>query len=434
MSRVARRASGPLRGCVRVPGDKSISHRAVLFAAMAEGSSRLVGVLDSQDVRSTIDAVGALGAGVEIEDAGPRGLDVVVRGWGSGGPSRPRRSIDCGNSGTTARLLMGVLAGWDVPVTLTGDASLARRPMRRVTAPLASMGAFFEASEGGTLPIVMRGGGLRPLDATLDVASAQVKSALLLAGLRAPGRTLVREPAPSRDHTERMLPAFGVPVGRRIEANEAWVTGPVVPEAADVVVPGDPSSAAFLACAAAMVPGSDVMLEEVALNPTRTGFVRVLERMGADVAVTATGASGSEPMGTLRVRGTAALSGCVVTPGEVPSLIDEIPVLAVLATAAAGTTRFDGIEELRVKESDRLAAITQGLQALGARARSGADWLEVDGAVKLTTAELDSLGDHRLAMAWAVAALGSSGDVRIARWEAVDVSYPTFAEDLASLL
>jgi len=266
------------------------------------------------------------------------------------------------------------------------------------------------------------------------VAGVQVKTAVLLAGLRAQGVTTVIEPALSRDHTERMLPAFGVGVGRDTGERSSWVTCPCRLGATDISVPADPSSAAFLAGAAALVPGSHVVMTEVALNPTRTGFVRVMEAMGADIGSTVLRAMGAEPVGDVRVRHRAGLRGTVVTAEEVPSLVDEVPLLAVVATACAGTTRFEGVSELRVKESDRLSAIADGLTALGATVRTGEDWLEVDGPVRLRGATLGTLGDHRLAMAWAVAALISDAPVHIEGWEAVAVSYPRFAEDLASLL
>ncbi len=430
---MATAAGSGLTGTIRVPGDKSISHRAVLFSAMSDGECSLTGVLDSEDVRSTIGAVRALGAEV-VESVGRDAqLRLRVTGWGSAGPCEPAGPVDCGNSGTTARLLMGVLAGWDVPVTLTGDPSLSRRPMRRVTEPLSAMGADFSTAEGGTLPIRMRGRNLRALRYEMPVASAQVKSAVLLAGLRAEGRTVVIEPAPSRDHTERMLPGFGVGVGRRVADHECWVDGPASLSCTDVAVPGDPSSAAFLVAAASIVAGSDVSVRDVALNPTRTGFLRVLERMGAAVESPASRASAAEPIGTVRVRYVGGLRGTTVTPAEVPSLVDEVPVLAVVATQCTGVTRFAGVGELKVKESDRLEAVCAGLAALGATARCGEDWLEVEGPVTLRGCSLDSLGDHRLAMSWAVAGLVASGPVHIERWEAVAVSYPGFAGDLASL-
>ena len=425
-------ASGPLHGRVRVPGDKSISHRAVLFAAMAEGTSRITGLLDSADVRSTLAAAAALGAEVEIVAARAEGLDVIVRGWGALGPRPGADPIDCGNSGTTCRLLMGVLAPWPVRVTLTGDESLSRRPMRRVTDPLTSMGARFTTTEGH-LPVTVEGAPLRALHYEMPVASAQVKTAVLLAGLFARGVTTVVEPALSRDHTERLLPAFGVGVGRDVAARTCWVSGGAQLQSSDVAVPADPSSAAFLAGVAAIVPGSEVELADVALNPTRMGFVHVLERMGADITVTVMHATGAEPAGTVLVRYAEGLHGTVVDAAEVPSLVDEVPLLAVVATQASGLMRFEGVGELRVKESDRLAAIVDGLTALGATARVVGDTLEVEGPRALHGGALSSLGDHRLAMSWAVAALVASSPVEIERWEAVDVSYPGFARDVAGL-
>ncbi len=422
----------PLLGTVRVPGDKSISHRAVLFAAMAEGTSRLTGVLDSADVRSTISAVTALGARVEFSGAGPAGLGLTVNGWGAAGPRTPATAIDCGNSGTTCRLLMGVLAGWPVSVTLDGDASLRRRPMRRIAEPLERMGAHFAATDG-RLPVRVSGGGLHGAAYASPVASAQVKTAVLLAGLRAEGETSVTEPALSRDHSELLLPAFGVSVCVSEDRLTSSVAGPVSLTATDVAVPADPSSAAFLAGAAAMVPGSEVVLPGVALNPTRLGFVEVLRRMGADLCVEATGSVGGEAVGSITVHYRSGLVGTTVTAAEVPSLIDEVPLLAVVAVCTHGTTRFEGVGELRVKESDRLAAIAEGLGRLGAVVRSGDDWLEVDGTGRLHGATLDSLGDHRLAMAWAVASLVAAGPVTIEEFEAVSVSYPRFAADLAAL-
>jgi len=425
-------ASGPLTGTIRVPGDKSISHRAVLFAAMAEGTSRLTGVLDSADVRSTLAAVAALGAEVEVARPNGIGLDITVTGWGVEGPHQPSSVIDCGNSGTTCRLLMGVLAPWPVTVTLDGDASLRKRPMRRVTDPLALMGAGFTTTDGH-LPVTIEGGVLRALRYESPVASAQVKTAVLLAGLGAEGVTTVIEPAPSRDHTERLLPAFGVGVGCDHGTNSSWVDGPEELAARDVTVPADPSSAAFIAGAAVIVPGSDVLLTDVALNPTRTGFLRVLGRMGARTETMLEGATGAEPTGVVEITYTPGLRGTVVHAEEVPSLVDEVPLLAVVACSAEGVTRFEGVSELRVKESDRLSAIADGLTALGATVRTGDDWLEVEGPAQLHGARLSSLGDHRLAMAWAVAALQADGPVEIEDWEAVDVSYPDFARDLASL-
>lgn len=424
-------AMGPLTGMVEVPGDKSLSHRAVLFAALAEGTSHLSGVLDSADVRATIDAVRALGAEVAVTERHAR-LDIKVTGWGDRGPRTPENPIECGNSGTTARLLLGVLAGWDVEVTLMGDASLSVRPMDRVTAPLSSMGARFTTSDG-TLPVTVRGGGLRSIAYESPVASAQVKTAVLLAGLRAQGRTSVRGPAASRDHTERLLPRFGVDVVAETEGHGAWLVGPVTPEATDVQIPGDPSSAAFIVAACLLVPGSSVAVKDVSINPTRVAFLDVLERMGADIMVNPSQTAASEPVGTVHVRFTPGLCAATVAPAEIPALIDEIPVLALVATQAAGITRFQDVGELRVKESDRLHAIVEGLRDLGAEVAVEEDDLLVTGPARLRGAALDSRGDHRLAMTWALAGLNAASPVSVRGFEAVDVSYPGFAADIAAL-
>jgi 3-phosphoshikimate 1-carboxyvinyltransferase len=423
-------ATRPLRGSLRVPSDKSISHRAVLFAAMAEGVSHLEAVLDSADVRSTIAAVQQLGAEVVV-DQRDDGLSVTVRGWGAEGPQQPDAPIDCGNSGTTARLLMGVLAGWPIAAQLAGDASLSRRPMLRVAEPLRTMGASVVTAESGTLPLTVRGGQLRGIEYRSPVASAQVKTAVLLAGLRAEGQTSVLEPAASRDHTERLLPAFGVPVV--VEGRRALVLGSVTPVATDVRVPADPSSAAFMAVAAAIVPGSSIELSGVSVNPTRSGYLRVLERMGAEIALTDQSQEGAEPIATVRVR-QRTLRATHIAADEVPSLVDELPILALAACFAEGMSRFEGVGELRVKESDRLEAIVAGLGALGARVRAGHDWLEIHGGSPLHGAALASLGDHRLAMTWTVAGLVAAGSTLVAGFDAVGVSYPGFQSDLEALL
>lgn len=418
-----------------------MSHRAVLFAGMAEGTSALSGVLDSADVRTTIAAVTALGAECRLLPSDKNGLLFgEVTGWGSAGPSAPNRPIDCGNSGTTARLLAGVLVGWPIATEFTGDASLSRRPMKRITDPLCSMGARMETTDG-CLPMTIIGAvdcPLKPIEYASPVASAQVKSAVLLAGLRAPGRTKVTEPGFSRDHTERMLPLFGVEVGRDEASCSAWVDGPAELVAADIHVPADPSSAAFPAVAAAIVPGSKVVLEHVGLNPTRTGFLVVLERMGADLLIDVDDVAANEPTGTITVQANGALTGTIVAAHEIPQLIDEIPILAVAAAQACGVTRFEGVGELRVKESDRLQAIVDALIALGVEVSAQEDTLVIEG----TSAEpfrpagelrLPAMDDHRLAMAWAVAGLVSAAPFSIAGFETVDVSYPRFADDMASI-
>lgn len=425
----------PLRGAVRVPGDKSISHRAVLFSAMAEGSSRLSGVLDSADVRSSIGAVRALGAEVSLEKQPDGSLAGEVTGWGERGPAQPEGPIDCGNSGTTVRLLMGVLAPWDVSTDLTGDASLRRRPMRRIADPLELMGARFSPAGAKTLPLTIEGTrSLAALNYDSPVASAQLKTAILLAGIFASGTTSVHEPAPSRNHTELMLPGFGV----RVEAalGEASVTGGQKLHACDVDVPGDPSSAAFVACAAAIMPESAVDIQNVSLNPARIGFVRVLERMGADVSTTPTGTTGEEPCGTISVAFASRLHSCEVEGREIASLVDEIPVLALVAAHAEGETVFHEVGELRVKETDRLAAIIDGLSLIGVRAWAEGDDLHIEGKPGLVVPEgvlFDSLGDHRLAMTWSLVGFTGSVPVKIRDFEAVRVSYPNFRVDIERL-
>ena len=425
----------PLSGAVRVPGDKSISHRSVLFSAMAEGTSHVSGVLDSADVRSSIGAVRALGAEVNLEKQPDGSLAGDIRGWGGLGPSQPEGAIDCGNSGTTVRLLMGVLAPWDITVELTGDDSLRRRPMRRIAAPLELMGARFAPEGATTLPLSITGTrGLAAISYDSPVASAQLKTAILLAGIFAAGTTSVGEPAPSRNHTELMLPGFGVDV--EAAPGEASVAGGQSLHACDVDVPGDPSSAAFMACAAALRPDSAIDIENVSLNEARIGFVRGLERMGADITLKPTGSAGEEPCGTISVSYVEHLRSCEVVGHEIASLVDEIPVLALVAAHAEGTTIFHEVGELRVKETDRLAAILEGLSKLGVRAWAEGDDLHIEGKPGLVVPEglvLDSQGDHRLAMTWSLVGFTGAHPVSIHDFEAVRVSYPGFRADIERL-
>ena len=425
----------PLSGAVRVPGDKSISHRSVLFSAMAEGTSHVSGVLDSADVRSSIGAVRALGAEVNLEKQPDGSLAGDIRGWGGLGPSQPEGAIDCGNSGTTVRLLMGVLAPWDITVELTGDDSLRRRPMRRIAAPLELMGARFAPEGATTLPLSITGTrGLTAISYDSPVASAQLKTAILLAGIFASDTTSVHEPAPSRNHTELMLPGFGVDV--EAAPGEASVAGGQSLHACDVDVPGDPSSAAFMACAAALRPDSAIDIENVSLNEARIGFVRVLERMGADITLKPTGSAGEEPCGTISVSYVEHLRSCEVGGREIASLVDEIPVLALVAAHAEGTTVFHEVGELRVKETDRLAAILEGLSKLGVRAWAEGDDLHIEGKPGLVAPEglvFDSLGDHRLAMTWSLVGFTGAHPVSIHEFEAVRVSYPGFRADIERL-
>ena len=424
----------PMRGSTHVPGDKSISHRAVLFSAMAEGTSRVSGVLDSADVRSSIGAVRALGAQVSLEKQPDGSLAGGITGWGAAGPSQPEDPIDCGNSGTTVRLLMGILAPWPIRATLTGDASLQKRPMRRITAPLMKMGAHFEPAGQEHLPITVVGGGLHPITYDAPMASAQLKTAVLLAGMYADGTTTLNEPAPSRNHTELMLPEYGVATtaGERT----ASVTGPAQPQASEVLVPGDPSSAACLVCAAVMCPGSTIQVENVSLNTARIGFTRTLERMGAEVSVSRTGAAGKEPYGIIEACYTPHLRGCEVPAEKIAGIIDEIPVLALVSAHAHGVTVFRQVNELRVKETDRLAAIIDGLAKLGVDAWCEGDDLYIEGQPDLVVPEglqFDSLGDHRLAMTWSLVGLTGKMPVSIKNFEAVGVSYPGFLTDIERL-
>lgn len=425
----------PLSGAVRVPGDKSISHRSVLFSAMAEGTSHVSGVLDSADVRSSIGAVRALGAEVNLEKRPDGSLAGDIRGWGGLGPSQPEGAIDCGNSGTTVRLLMGVLAPWDITVELTGDDSLRRRPMRRIAAPLELMGARFAPEGATTLPLSITGTrGLAAISYDSPVASAQLKTAILLAGIFASGTTSVCEPAPSRNHTELMLPGFGVDV--EAAPGEASVAGGQSLHACDVDVPGDPSSAAFMACAAALRPGSAIDIENVSLNEARIGFARVLERMGADITLKPTGSAGEELCGAISVSYVEHLHSCEVEGREIASLVDEIPVLALVAAHAEGTTVFHEVGELRVKETDRLAAILEGLSKLGVHAWAEGDDLHIEGKPGLVVPEglvFDSLGDHRLAMTWSLVGFTGAHPVSIRDFEAVRVSYPGFRADIERL-
>jgi 3-phosphoshikimate 1-carboxyvinyltransferase len=415
-------------GAVRVPGDKSISHRALILGALATGRTTIRGLAPGGDCRSTMACLAALGVGIR-EDADPDGGSVWhVEGRGLGGFAAPSRPLDAGNSGTTARLLMGVLAGHGFPATLTGDASLSRRPMRRVAEPLALMGARVDTT-GGCLPATVEGGRLRGIAYEMPVPSAQVKSAVLLAGLHADDVTAVVEPQPTRDHTERALVAFGAAVS--VENGRVAVCGRRALAAVDIAVPGDLSSAAFWAAAAAGIPGAAVMIEGVGVNPTRTACLGVFERMGAGVRVQAADGTGGEPQATVTVS-HEALRHVEIEPSEVPGLIDELPALAALATHGGGLT-VTGAGELRVKESDRIAALVAGLRALGADVDEYGDGFRVSGERRLRGGVADAAGDHRLAMAFAVAALGAEGDSRIRGAESVAVSYPGFFDTLERL-
>lgn len=434
--RVINPLEGPLDGSINVPGDKSISHRAILFSAMAEGTSRLVGVLDSSDVRASIEAVQKLGAVVSLEKQPDGSLAGGVEGWGAKGPVQPDGPIYCANSGTTARLLMGVLAPWEISVRIEGDESLSKRPMRRITAPLMMMGVEFDPAGAETLPITERGcKHLRAITYNSPMASAQLKTAVLLAGIRADGVTELNEPSVSRNHTELMLPEYGVETtaGERT----ARVVGPASMHSAEIRVPGDPSSAAFIICAALLKPGSAVQVENVSLNTARTGFLMTLERMGADVATRRTGSAGKEPYGIISACYTEGLHGCEIPGHKIASLVDEVPVLALVAAHARGLTVFRNVQELRAKESDRLDAIVTGLGQMGVDAWTEGDDLFIEGQPGLQVPEglvFDSLGDHRLAMTWSLVGLTGNVPIKVAGFDSVDVSYPDFLRDIEELV
>lgn len=427
MSRVRLEPPGRVRARLRVPGDKSISHRALILNAMAGGEAEVSGLAPGRDVAATSRALAGLG--VRIERTGPGSVRVT-----GGARWRASAPVDCANSGTTARLLLGVLAARaEAPTTLVGDRSLQARPMGRVVRPLVRAGARIEpAGPDGAdrLPLTVVGRPLAGRVHRLEVASAQVKSALLLAGLTAEGSTTVEEPGASRDHTERMLAAMGASIGTGAAGGGLRRTtlapGPI--RAVDVDVPGDLSSAAYFLALAAAREGSEAVVEEVGLNPGRTGFLEVLRAMGAEVEVEPT-AAGIEPRGTVRVVG-AGLTGVEVGPELVPRTIDELPLVAVLGAVAEGETRVGGAAELRVKESDRVAAIAAGLEAMGATVETGPDGLVVRGPTRLTGAALDAAGDHRIGMSLAVAAALAEGPSTLDGAEWVDVSYPGFFADL----
>lgn len=414
-----------VRGTVRVPGDKSIGHRAVILGALAEGETVVRGFSGGEDNRRTVQIFRDLGVTI-AERAG----ELVIRGAGPRGLREAPGVLDCGNSGTSMRLIAGVLAGQAFESRLDGDASLRRRPMRRIAEPLRSMGATVETAPGGTPPIRIRGGSLHGIAYELPMASAQVKSCLLLAALYAEGETRLKEPGPSRDHTERMLAAFGAPVRREGE----WLVAPRSPRLVGrvVEVPGDLSSAAFLLGAALLVPGSRLTVEGVGLNPTRTGILDAWRAMGADLEVRETGVVGGEPVGEVTAR-HSELRGTDVGGDLVVRALDEIPILALCAAAARGVTRIRDAAELRTKESDRLAAIARELARLGARVVEHSDGLEIEGPAPFTAAAFRSDGDHRIAMIAAVASLLADGPCAIDEVDSVATSFPGFFDLLDSV-
>ena len=411
-----------------MPGDKSIAHRAVLFNAAARGVARVRNLPDGADVSSTLGAVEALGC--HVEQSGPHEATISGRSFRFAAPAG---AIDCGNSGTTMRLLMGLLAGQGFSSELDGDASLRRRPMERVAAPLRAMGADLSTRDGKA-PIVVRGASLHGAECALEVASAQVKTALLLAALQADGKTVIVEPVATRDHSERMLSAMGAPI--EVLGSRITVRGPAILRSIDVDVCGDASSSAFFAIAGSIVAGSRVVVEQVSLNPTRLGFVSVLRRMGARIDLHAKGESGGEPFGDLIVE-ARSLVGTAIEKQEIPACIDELPVLAIAAAVATGRTTIEGAEELRVKESDRIASVASMLRAFGVDVAEHGDGMVIEGVGSTRSgrlsggARIDSFGDHRIAMAAAVGALVADGDTTIEDAGAAVVSFPRFFDELA---
>ena len=411
-----------IQGTLRVPGDKSIAHRALILGAVARGKQVVEGAPRAADVKRTASCLRSLGTFIEEMPDGR--LLVLSKEFES------NKTLDAGNSGTTARLLAGLLAGYPTDTTLDGDASLRKRPMARVAEPLRQMGATVETTDGH-LPMRIRGGRLRAVTYRLPVASAQVKSAVLLAGLRAEGATVVEEPTACRDHTERMLEAMAVPItrtGGRIE-----LEGGAIPKATRIQVPGDISAAAFFIVAATCVDGSDLYLPTLGVNPTRTGVLDALASMGADIERVNPDTFSNEPIADIAVR-SAPLNATTIGPDLVPRLIDELPVLAVAATQAEGTTRVTGATELRHKESDRIEAIVANLSAMGARIEGHEDGFVIEGPTRLAGARVSAFGDHRIAMAMAVAGLLADGRTTIDGSEVVDVSYPGFLHDLLSVI
>ena len=418
------RSAHGLTGTLRVPGDKSMSHRALMFGAVAIGETVAEGLLEAEDVLNTARAMTALGA------EAAKGADGKwrIRGVGVSGLISPDAPLDFGNSGTGVRLAMGLMATTPLTARCTGDASLCKRPMGRVTQPLSGFGARFETAEGGRLPLTLHGARHAvPVTYRLPVASAQVKSAILLAGLNTPGRTTVIEPVATRDHTERMLQAFGarLSIGAVEGARAIFIEGQHELKAQHIDVPGDPSSAAFPMVAALITEGSELVIENVMLNPTRTGLIETLIEMGGDIAIENRKVQGGEEVGDLRVR-SSRLKGISVPAARAPSMIDEYPILAVAASFAEGITRMQGLEELRVKESDRLAAVEAGLAVNGVVTRSGPDWLEVTGGpVKGGGCAVTHM-DHRIAMSFLIMGLAARIATSVDDGSFIATSFPSF--------
>lgn len=428
-------ASAPLRGTVRVPGDKSISHRSIMLSALAVGESRISGLLEGEDVLATAAAMRAMGASVERTGEGAW----TVHGVGVGGLLQPETALDMGNSGTSTRLLMGLVASHAITATFIGDASLSKRPMGRVIDPLSQMGAEFTAAEGGRLPLTMRGlTPAIPMTYRLPVASAQVKSAVLLAGLNTPGVTTVIEPVPTRDHSERMLKGFGADLTVEVEADGTRIirlVGEAELKPQNIDVPGDPSSAAFPIVAALITPGSEVTVTNVGMNPTRTGVFQMLLAMGADLTFSNERTVGGEPVADITAR-HGALTGIDVPPEIAPSMIDEFPIFFIAAANASGRTTTSGLDELRVKESDRLALMAAGLTAIGVSVVESEDGLTINGHGGDPLpggATIASALDHRIAMSFAVAGHNAAAPVTVDDMNPVATSFPIFEAMLSEL-
>lgn len=422
-----------ITGELSVPGDKSISHRTAILAGLSDGSCYVENFLSSEDCVNTLRAMGQLGVQFEIKKGTEdHPVDLLIHGC-HGELQAPKTELDCGNSGTGMRLLAGVLAAQKFDSVLIGDESLSGRPMGRVITPLAEMGAQFETKgeKPGCAPLHITGGQLRPITYTMPMSSAQVKSCVLLAGMFAPETTTVIQPSVNRDHTERLLNSFGVTV--ETNDNTISVAGGQKIRARDLVIPGDISSAAFWIVAAASLPGSHLTITNVGLNPTRTALLKVLIRMGAQITETLEHEDGGEPRGRIEITG-AKLTGTEITPDEVPNLIDEVPILAVAGALATGTMTIRNAHELRVKETDRIDTTTKNLRAMGAEVEEFEDGMIITGDQKLTGTTLDSYGDHRIAMAFAIAGLlAEDGETTITNTACVATSYPTFADHLAQI-
>lgn len=412
-----------VQGRVRVPGDKSVSHRAIMLGALAEGTTEVSGFLEGEDCLATMRAFQAMGVPIIHHGEGR----VTIHGRGLHGLQAPENTLDVGNSGTSMRLMAGVLAGQRFSSVLVGDESLMKRPMRRVTGPLAQMGAVIETSEAGTAPLRIQGSALHAIEYTLPVASAQLKSCLLLAGLYAQGTTRITETGISRDHSERMLAGFGVHIDK--QGHTLAIAGGQKLSACEIVVPGDVSSAAFFLVAGLIAEQGEILIENVGMNPTRAAVVDILQTMGGNIAIENAREAGGEPVADLRVR-ASKLHGIQIDEALVPIAIDEFPALFVAAACAQGETVATSLHELRVKESDRLAAMENGLKALGVDCETGEDWMRIRGkeGAAFQSGSVDSLGDHRIAMSFAVAALRATGALTISDCANVATSFPAFRE------